>query len=270
MKVSISASNYDVPMPQIVFQGELDAIFQTISKMGYQGVDLFFQTAEGVEPSRIKELLKRHHLEVPMLSAVMDLIRSGLNMGHPDTSVRKAFLDRASSHLKLAASLGAMVPVGISRGNIPQGVSRKDQKGWFLESLQKYHQMAYDLGVTLILEPINRFEINYLNKVEEALEVVETLRLPNLKLLLDSFHMNIEEFSIPLAIWKARDHIAHFHFVDSNRRVPGYGHMDMKEIYLGLKEIGYRGFLGIEAEPKPEPLTAARWGIEYLRMFMKL
>jgi D-psicose/D-tagatose/L-ribulose 3-epimerase len=52
------------------------------------------------------------------------------------------------------------------------------------------------------------------------LELVETLRLPNLKLLLDSFHMNIEEVYIPLAIWKARNHIAHFHSVDGNRRVP--------------------------------------------------
>jgi sugar phosphate isomerase/epimerase len=270
MKVSISAANYDVPMPQIVFRGEIESIFQTISTIGYQGVDLFLQTAEDVDVNRLRELLKKHHLEVPMLSAVMDLIRSGLNMGHPDPSIRKAFLDRSPSHLKLAASLGAMVPIGISRGNIRQGVSWQDLKGWFLESLGKYHKIAQDLGVTLILEPINRFEINFINRVEEALEIVETLRLPNLKLLLDSFHMNIEEVSMPLAIWKAREHLSHFHFVDSNRGVPGYGHADMKEIYLTLKEIGYQGFLGVEAEPRPDPLSAAQWGIEYIRVLMKL
>ncbi len=270
MKVSISAANYDVPMPQIVFKGEIESIFKTISKIGYQGVDLFLQTAAEVDANRLQELLKRYCLEVPMLSAVMDLIRSGLNMGHPDPSIRKAFLGKSSPHLKLAASLGAMVPVGISRGNIPQGVSRGDLKGWFLESLGQYHTIAQDLGVTLILEPINRFEINFINRVEEALEIVETLRLPNLKLLLDSFHMNIEEVSIPLAIWRARDHLAHFHFVDSNRGVPGYGHADMKEIFLSLREIGYRGFLGVEAEPRPDPLTAAQWGIEYIRALMKL
>ncbi len=98
---------------------------------------------------------------------------------------------------------------------------------------------------------------------------MNALRLPNLKLLLDSFHMNIEETSIPLAIWMAKDHIAHFHFVDSNRRAPGLGHTDMREIYLCLKEIGYEGFLGVEAEPKPDPMLGARLGIEYIRMLMK-
>jgi 5-keto-L-gluconate epimerase len=270
MKASISVANYQGPMPQIMFQGDLDPIFAAISQIGYQGVDLFLETSEGVDAARMKELLKRHHLEVSMLQGLLDLVHSGLNMSHPDAAIRKAFLDRSPCHLKLASSLGAMVPIGFSRGNPPPGVRREDHKGWFIETVEKYHKMAHDLGVTLILEPINRYEMKFINTAAEAVEIVETLRLPNLKLLLDSFHMNIEEASIPLAIWKAKDHIAHFHFVDSNRRVPGYGHTDMKEIFRCLKGVGYQGFLGLEAEPKPEPLMAARFGIEYLRLLMKL
>jgi 5-keto-L-gluconate epimerase len=270
MKASISAANYEGPLTQIMFQGELDSIFKTISKFGYEGVDLFLETSEGMDAERIKELLERYHLEVSMLQGLLDIVRGGLNMGHPEGAIRKAFLDRAPCHLKLASALGAKVPVGFSRGPFPKGVNRQDHRGWFLETLGKYTKMAQDLGVTLILEPINRYEINFINTVEEALEVVEAVRLPNLKLLLDSFHMNIEEVSIPLAIWKARNHIGHFHFVDSNRRVPGYGHTNMKEIYLCLKEIGYQGFLGLEAEPKPEAESAARAGIEYIRMLRQL
>jgi 5-keto-L-gluconate epimerase len=269
MKASISVANYEVPMPQIVFQGNLDSIFGTVSKMGYQGVELFLQTAEGVDPAPLKELLKKHQLEVAMLVAFTDLVRSGLSMSHPDPAIRKAFLDRAPVHLKLASSLEAKVPIGFIRGSLQPGLRREDQKGWLMESLVKYHQMARDFGVTLILEPINRYEINFINRAEEALEIVNALGLPNLKLLLDAFHMSIEEVSIPLAIWKAKDHIAHFHFVDSNRRAPGLGHTNMKEIFLCLKETGYQGFLGVEAEPKPEPLRAAQLGIEYIQWLMK-
>jgi sugar phosphate isomerase/epimerase len=269
MKTSISVANYEVPMPQIVFQGELESIFATIAEMGYQGVELFLKTAEGFDPRPLQELLNRYHLEIAMLVAFTDLVRSGLSLSHPDASIRRAFLDRAPVHLRLASLLKAKVPIGFTRGRIQEGFRPEDHKGWLMESLVEYHRMARELGVTLVLEPINRYEINFINRVEEALEIVNLLRLPNLKLLLDAFHMNIEEESIPVAIWKAREHLAHFHFVDSNRRAPGLGHSPMKEMYLTLKEIGYQGFLGIEAEPKPDPMQAARCGIEFLRLLMK-
>ena len=270
MQATVSVTNVEVPLPAIMFQQDLASAFQTVSEIGYQGVELFLPSAEGVDAEEINDLLGKNGLEVGMLAAVGDLVGNDINMGHPDAGVRKAFLDRAPVHLKLASALGARVPIGFTRGYIRLNTTKADVDGWFLESLEIYAKIAEDLGVTLVLEPINRHEINYINRTDEALEIIETAGLPNVKLLLDTYHMNIEEVSIPRTILKAGKHIGHFHFVDSNRRAPGYGHLDMKEIYMCLKEIGYGGFLGVEAFPEPDPITAARWGHDYIRMLDRM
>ena len=118
----------------------------------------------------------------------------------------------------------------------------------------------------VVLEPIKRYEVNYINTVDEALKVLDAFPAENLKLLLDIFHMNIEEQSIVGAIRKAGDRIGHVHFVDSNRWPPGYGHLDLKEIYRQLVAVGYRGYIGLEALPEPDPETGARNGLGYVKV----
>jgi len=270
MQVTVSVTNAEMPLPAIMFQQDLASAFQTVSEIGYQGVELFLPSAEGVDAEKINDLLEKNGLKVGMLAAVGDLVGNDINMGHPDAGVRKTFLDRAPVHLKLASALDARVPIGFTRGYIRPGATKADVDGWFLESLKIYAKIAEDLGVTLVLEPINRHEINYINRTDQALEIIEKANLPNVKLLLDAYHMNIEEVSIARAILRAGKHIGHFHFVDSNRWAPGYGHTDMKEIYMCLREVGYEGFLGVEAFPEPDPITAARWGRDYIRMLNRM
>lgn len=270
MKTSVSIATPSVPLPQMVFQGELDASLRSASELGYDGIELFVHSPEEVELKGLSELLRKYKLEAVLFSAFVGLSKQDITMGHPDASVRKRFLDLAPIHLEMAAALNAKVPIGFSRGYFKPGVSKRDLDGWFCDSLQEYHRLAADLGVVLVLEPINRYEINYIHTVSEALDVVERVDLPNVKILLDCFHMSIEESSIPLAIIKAKNHIGHVHFVDSNRLAPGFGHTNMMEIYLLLNEMGYDGYLGIESLPKPGPLEAAQAGIEYIQFLERL
>ena len=268
MKVSLAVTDFDPPMANIVFRGSLDKILSRTASFGYQGVELFLFSAHGVDGDHLKSLLDDNGLEAAMLVAVGDLLSKGLNLSHPDPAMRQAYLDAAPVHLGLASKLGATVPIGYNRGQLQPGESRAELEDRLTDTLRRYHQIAYDLGVTLVLEPLNRFESNYLNRVEEAVELIEQLDLPNLQLLLDTFHMNIEETSIPLAIMQARDHIGHVHFVDSNRGAPGYGHLNMREIYLCLRESGYSGYLGIEAEPRPDAETVAREGFAFVKQLL--
>lgn len=270
MKTSVSVATPSVPLPQMVFQGELEGSLKTVSELGYDGVELFVHSPEEVKLKELLALLRKYNLETALFSAFVSLSKQDVAMGHPDASVRKRFIELAPTHLELAAALNAKVPIGFSRGYFKPGVSQADLDGWFCDCLQEYHRLAVGLGVVLVIEPINRYEINYIHTVSEAMTIMERVDLPNVKLLLDSFHMNIEESSIPLAIVKAKGHIGHVHFVDSNRLSPGFGHTNMPEIYMLLKEAGYDGYLGIETLPKPSPLEAAQAGIEYIHILKRL
>jgi sugar phosphate isomerase/epimerase len=270
MKTSVSVKAEDVPVPMIVFEDTLEASFRKIAEIGYDGVELFMHSTQSPAASRIKGLLRDSGLQVGMLVALFDLIGNDVVMGHPEKAKRREFLDKAPYHLELAASVGARVPVGFTRGYIRPGTTEKDVRGWFVDGLHEYVKMAEDFGVTLVLEPINRYEINYINRVDEALPILDEVQSPNLKLLLDTFHMNIEEVSIPRAIRAAGDKIGHFHFVDSNRWPPGYGHTDLKEVFAELTKVGYEGFLGVEAIAKPSPETGARAGLSYIRTLHEL
>jgi len=269
VKISISVANYDIGLPQIVFRGALEPIFRKVSGMGYQGVDLFLERLDGVDGRELRKLLDKYHLGVSMLAAPSDMVKEEITMGHPDPAVRREFFKRSEPQLRLASQIAAPVVIGYTRGYIKPGLTRNQLTDLFCDSLVDFHKMAEDFGTTLILEPINHHELNYINNVDEALEILHRLKLPRLRLMLDAYHMNIEEASIPLAIFKAREHLHYFQLVDSNRQAPGWGHTNLREVYLCLKEIGYSGFLGIEVVPVPDAEKAAVQGIEYVRMLMR-
>ncbi|MCL6431571.1 MAG: sugar phosphate isomerase/epimerase [Anaerolineae bacterium] len=124
------------------------------------------------------------------------------------------------------------------------------------------------LGVELLLEPVNRYEINYINSVPEALEVLRAAGCPNVRLMPDVFHMNIEDGSIPGSLILAGETIGYVHVADSNRRAPGQGHLNLPEVLMTLEALGYRGYVTAEILPYPDPDTAARAAIRYLRALL--
>ncbi len=115
-----------------------------------------------------------------------------------------------------------------------------------------------------MIEPLNRYEINFLNTIEEALEFLSSLGDDNIGILADSFHMNIEEASFYQSIIEAGDLLWHFHIADSNRWAPGFGHIDFGSIFRALRDTNYQGFVSAEILQKPNFLEAAKQTINYL------
>ncbi len=136
------------------------------------------------------------------------------------------------------------------------------------EPLQQCSAAAEPAGVRLALEPINRYETTLINSVADGMALIERVGSPAFGLLLDTFHMNIEDVSIEDAIRQCGDRIFHFHVADSNRWPPGSGHLDFASILGVLQEIGYQGYVSGEFMPKPDGDTSARWAIEHLRSVM--
>ena len=123
-------------------------------------------------------------------------------------------------------------------------------------------------GVPLIYEPLNRYESNLLNRAEDAVAFLDTLDTDNVVILADLFHMNIEEANIADALRTYGKHIAHVHFVDSNRRPAGCGHMDYTAIASALKEISYDKYASAEAFPWPDSDSAARATIDAFNQYL--
>jgi len=170
------------------------------------------------------------------------------------------------THIDFAAKLSCFVIIGGIRGRIFE--TGKD----FDNAVEKGNQAliacanyAQGKGVTLLLEPINRYETNVINTVDEAIEVIEQIGSKNFKLLLDTFHMNIEEKSIVESFIRAAGHLAYIHLADSNRLAPGWGHINFKEILIALKNFRYPGAAGFEILPKPNDAQAIQHAIKYVR-----
>lgn len=261
MKVSISVSDVPSAMPQIMFSGNLEARFAFLKQLGYEGVDLFFPNPRHTQVQKVKALLDANGLKATMLASQGDLMADGLFLNKPE--VLPQLLERSRYHLEQCAILEAMPNVGFLRGRHDGNL---DSLKYMADGLAAYCALAQSFGVQVLLEPICRYEIDSVLTVDQALTLWEKADRPcNLGLLLDLFHMNIEERSLCGAICHAGSLIRHVHFVDNTRAVPGMGCLPLKEITACLKAADYQGFLGIEAIPGASPEEEARKGLQYIR-----
>jgi len=161
-------------------------------------------------------------------------------------------------HIELAARPPCAVIIGGIRGGvIGRGEWCREQMRRGREALERCVARALERGVTLLLEPINRFETDIVNTFKEGLRLMSDIGCENLKLLADTFHMNIEEADMEKAILIAGSRLAYVHFSDSNRLAPGWGRIDFKAILGALRRAGYAGPIGIEVLPKPDDASAA-------------
>jgi sugar phosphate isomerase/epimerase len=136
------------------------------------------------------------------------------------------------------------------------------------DALQRLGEVAGKGGCRLIYEPLNRYETNLCNTMADGAALIRSFGIENVVLLADLFHMNIEEISPAEGLRDGGPLIGHVHFVDSNRRPAGCGHLDYAPIASALREIDYQGYASAEAFPWPDPDTAAMKTIEtYRRVF---
>jgi len=127
----------------------------------------------------------------------------------------------------------------------------------YVVGVQRIAEHAQELGLRLAIEVLNRYESHLLNTSEEAVRFVEEVGAPNVGILLDAYHMNIEEADLGSAIRTAGTHLFLFHAADSNRRAVGRGHTDFIALTRALKAIGYQGDVVFECVPPgPDPFTA--------------
>ncbi|MDJ0916025.1 MAG: 5-keto-L-gluconate epimerase [Desulfobacterales bacterium] len=264
MQLSIVLSTHQASFDAVAFKGDLAANVAQIASMGYDGVELAIRDPKLVDPGEILELMAEHQLTVPAIGTGQAWGEEKLSLTDPDASIRQRAIERLESHIPLAAKLKAKIIVGLIRGIGGLSDSQKEEQ-WLVEGLQHCLEKAASHGVKIALEPLNRYETTLIHTVSQGVALIDKIGVDNMGLLLDTFHMNIEEPSINASIKSGKDSIFHFHVADSNRWHPGAGHLDFADILTTLYSTGYQGFVSGEFMPIPDAPASAARAIEYLR-----
>ncbi|HON42644.1 MAG TPA: sugar phosphate isomerase/epimerase family protein [Bacillota bacterium] len=224
------------------------------AKVGYDGVELAVGDPRDLDVGTVRQTLSMYGMGVPAIGTGA-AYRQGLSLAHADGSRRAGAIERLKDHVDVGAELGAAVIVGLIRGRTADGLPPREGLARISEGLQEVAGYAARQGVRLFLEPINRYETDLLNTVSDALTTAREAG-ENVGLLVDTFHMNIEDSSIARAIRDAAPRIWHVHVADSNRRAPGAGHIDFGEVIEALKDIGYQGYVSGEMIMEPDAPAA--------------
>jgi sugar phosphate isomerase/epimerase len=267
MQIGLSLSPLKTPFGPLLFAGDLTKGLASAEELGFDGVELSLLDSNTLDQDEIVESVHSRGLQVHTIATGQSFHNDGLYLFSPDPAIREQTVRRVAGHIDFAAKLGSMVILGGIRGRTA-GLSpeaRREASRQGTEAIRQCVEHAHDHGVALLIEPVNRYETDSIHTVEQGLELIRKIDSPSLKLLPDTFHMNIEEASLSESIRSAGERIGYLHFADSNRRAPGWGHIDIPGIFSALKSIGYRGPIGVEILPLPDDLSAARQAIRYLR-----
>lgn len=252
-----------------VYWSDLEVAMQKASLLGFDGVELFTASGVAISIDYIKDLTEKYNLEICAVGTGAGKVVNGLTLTDSDPAVRAKAITFIEEMIAFGAAFNAPAIIGSMQGNVQEGISREQALSWLAEGLTALAEKANSYGVTLIYEPLNRYETNLFNQMHEAAEFVKKLPGKNVKLLADLFHMNIEEVSIADSILSYGTHIGHVHFADSNRQAIGFGHTNIDEIASSLKEINYKGYISAEIFPLPDSDAAAKQTITSFKKYFK-
>ncbi|MBU4314131.1 MAG: sugar phosphate isomerase/epimerase [Actinobacteria bacterium] len=264
MKKSIVVSNTSTIFSALDFKINLEENIEKIASLGFDGAELHVGNPKDLNVENVVKAIKENNLEVPTIGTGQAWGEEGLSFSDPDEIVRKMAVERINDQIIFASYFKAQVIIGLIRGKIEESVDREKAEEWTIDCLRRCAERAKEYNIQLTLEPVNRYESNFINTIEQGIKFIKRVGVSNLGLLADTFHMNIEEVSIYDSIVQAKEYITHVHFADSNRWTPGFGHLDFAKIVQTLKRIGYQGHVSAETLPLPDPDNCARLTAEAL------
>jgi sugar phosphate isomerase/epimerase len=270
MKISIVITTPEVRVQPLLalLSGTFHEKLAKVARLGYDGVELMVVDPAQLDVQAVRAAVDGAGLEVPAIGTGALFLNEKLSLLAPDEKISRRALARAKAIIDFAAEWGALVTIGGFRGRLEWTGDPTGAHQCAIALMRKCADWAAGRGVRLVLEPLNRYESDLVHNVEEALEFIAEVDRPNFGLLVDTFHMNIEEASITGGLRRAAPVLWHIHVGDSNRLPPGCGHLDFAEIVGTLRAIGYQGYLSAELLAKPDRDAAAQATIEHLRRLL--
>ncbi len=218
-----------------------------IKNTGFDSVEVPLINLEN--PSRFKDL--KTHLDNLGLERTCVTIRTAeTNPVSPDAAIRKAGIENMKEILDICASLDihkVVGPIYAALGEFTGTGPTEDELNWCAEVLREYGDLAKERDITFALEFLNRFEIYLINCSRDAQSLVDRTDHPNVKLMYDTFHANIEEKNIGEAVASCKKDLIHIHISENDRSTPGQGLVDWDSTFKAFKDAGYEGNMTVEA-----------------------
>jgi D-psicose/D-tagatose/L-ribulose 3-epimerase len=194
----------------------------------------------------IRKGLEVNDLECTVCSVMLD----GFNLISEDARVRRNTQGFLRDLVKTASEVGARIVAGpfySPVGYLPGRRRTPDEWNWAVEGYQAITDTLIEFDVTLAIEPLNRFETYFLNTARDAAALCDEVNHPNVGILFDTFHANIEEKDIAAGYRTVGRHLKHVHTCENDRGIPGSGHVEWDSVFQALHDLHYNGWLTIES-----------------------
>ena len=232
----------------------VETTIRRLAKYGYDGIEISYDSV-ALAPGAVGVAAVRDTLRSEGIECVgsISLMFAGRDLIHADPAVRASSVDYLKNCITMIKELredggGTMSIVPSEVGKVKEMASPEEEWAWAVEGLKQVNEHAGAAGVRVAIEPLNRFETNFLNRHDQALLLASEVG-ENVGVCLDVYHMNQEEANVLQAFRNAGDRLFDVHVADNNRMACGQGQLDWAGIIGTLKDIGYDGSLTVEFVP---------------------
>ena len=257
-------------------------LFQKVKDMGFNTLEIAVEDPTTINVQNVKQASEETGIEITICGA----FGANRDISSTDSNIRMQGLDYIKTCVDIAKQIGCELISGpmfsaVGKTNLLTPEEKEMQWQWGVENMKLAAQYAKERNIRLAVEPLNRFETDFINTVCQGRDFIDRIDMDNVGLLIDTFHMNIEEKNIGEAIRLAGDKIFNFHACGSDRGTPGEDNTKWDEVKQALCDVGYDGLVTIEAfntgiteiakavslwrELAPSPDHVASAGINFLK-----
>jgi sugar phosphate isomerase/epimerase len=224
---------------------EFDADLACMKEAGYDAVELQIADPALFDEDRVRRSLDGVGYRMCAFQTGSTYASRGNCLCTADDRVRRRTIELLKSFVELASRWNAVIVFGSLQGRLRDEPARAAGEARIRDALQEIGQYAVENGATIAFEPVNHGEVGFHNTIAEAAALVRGLNLPSLRMMIDTFHINIEEKDVVAPLNGIRDILAHVHLSETNRDVLGSTHWPTADFFARLAEIEYAGYCSV-------------------------
>ena len=264
MKIAVTVGSDQAGDSAFVVWRGFEKSIRKAAEFGYDGVELAMRSTMDVATGDLKRWLSESRMEVSCITTGRMFAEDHLYFTHSDPDIRKKAVSAYQQLIDKASDYCELINIGRVRGGVEEGQSEEEAEKHFSDAFQQLCSYAERKKIQVLIEPVNRYEINFINNLDQGAAFLSRSGYSNGGLHADVFHMNNEDDRIGESLIRNRKWLKYVHIADSNRLAPGFGHLDFEEIFGALKAADYNGWISMEILPGNDPDMAVKKAIEYV------